>query len=433
MLHKNAIQKIDTAIRFFLYLLIFWLPYSKAVVESSVVTALILWLVKKVVMACFAQRSNPAALRFDVKYFILSLKPRPNFLNGPIGIFLVFALVSTVMSVSFWESIQGFVNKTLEWFIIYFLMIEVFTERKYVYRVIYVFLFTSLATVLDSLSQFYWIHKDIFLGYTMSDNRATAGFNHGNDLAGYLTFVVPLTLSLSFGKKEWKTILGVLGTLVSMWSLFVTFSRGGWVATIWGIFFFLILMGRTRRHFISFGVILFVIWLGISFTIPRKELRLDNLNVHITVDYRESLWHDSWRMILNRPGFGYGPNTYMSTFVDFGRSIRGGNYYKPTYAHNCFIQLAAEFGLVGLTCFLWILGQFFIKIMQQLKNSRESFEESDRGLQFLSAGLLSGTLAFLLHSCVDTNLFSLQLSALFWYMVGLQGAIYQVQTSFLKK
>ncbi len=428
MPHTNAIQKIDTTIRFFLYLLIFWLPYSKAVVESSVITAFILWIVKRIIIGCICDASNPTA-RFDVKHFLFSFKPPPSFLNGPIGIFVGFALVSTITGISPRESIYGLVNKTLEWFVIYFLMIEVFTEKKYVYRGIYVFLFTSLATILDSLSQFYWTHKDIFLGYVISDNRATAGFNHANNLAGYLTFVVPLTLSLFWGKnkKEWKRILGVLGTLVSLWSLFVTFSRGAWLATILGMLFFFTLIGRIHRHFIGLGVILLVIWLGISFTIPRKEIRLDNLNILKTVDYRKNLWHDSWRMILNRPAFGYGPNTFMSTFVDFGRSIRGPNSYSPTYAHNCFLQLAAELGLVGLASFLGILGQLFSKVMEQLKISPEIFPESDPGLQFLSAGLLSGTLAFLLHSCVDTNLFSLQLSALFWYMVGLQVAIYQVQ------
>ena len=59
-------------------------------------------------------------------------------------------------------------------------------------------MFTSLATVLDSLSQFYWTHKDIFFGYGVRDNRATGGFHHANDLAGYLTFVIPVTMVLFF-------------------------------------------------------------------------------------------------------------------------------------------------------------------------------------------------------------------------------------------
>ena len=423
---KNILSKIDIAIRFFLYLLIFWLPYSKAVVESSVIAAFVLWMLKKIIAACASGKFDSLS-RLSVKDFVLLFKPPPSFLNGLIGIFLTFALVSALTGVSPRVSVYGLFTKTCEWFLIYFLMIEVFTEKKYVYRALYVFVFTSLATVLDSLSQFYWTHKDIFLGYVMSDNRATAGFNHANNLAGYLTFVVPVTISLFWrSNKKWKTLLGILGALLSIWSLGLTFSRGAWLATAAGILFFLFLTRSPRWDFISLGIILVIIACGIFLTIPGKEMRLEHSSIINMVNYRENLWEDSWRMILNRPSFGYGPNTFMSEFFDFGRALRGTYAYTPTYAHNCFIQLAAEEGLIGLAVFLGIMGQLFIKVTERLKITKKNPTENKR-LQLLSAGILSGTLAFLLHSFVDTNLFSLQLSALLWFMVGLQIAIYHLQ------
>ena len=36
-MHSIIENRIDSIIRFFLYLLIFWLPYSPAVIESSVI------------------------------------------------------------------------------------------------------------------------------------------------------------------------------------------------------------------------------------------------------------------------------------------------------------------------------------------------------------------------------------------------------------
>ena len=135
-------------------------------------------------------------------------------------------------------------------------------------------------------------------------------------------------------------------------------------------------------------------------------------------------------MILDRPNFGYGPNTFMPTFIDFGRAIRGAGYYTmPTYAHNCFIQLAAETGFWGLASFVWILGVLFQKVIRQLA-SRKS---GDHNLKMVSASILGGVVAFLGHSFVDTDLFSLQLSALFWFMIGLQVAVYNHPIRFSKQ
>lgn len=168
---------------------------------------------------------------------------------------------------------------------------------------------------------------------------------------------------------------------------------------------------------------IFILWTGISFTAGKKEFRLDVTDVRLAVGWRSDLWEDSLRMVLDRPNFGYGPNTFMPTFFDFGRVIRGVNHYSmPTYAHNCFIQLAAEMGLWGLGSFVWILGSLFQKVIGQL-----SREAGDYNLKLFSAGMLGGTVAFLGHSFVDTNLFSLQLSALFWLMIGLQAAVYHIQ------
>ena len=417
-------KKIDSGIRFFLCLLIFWLPYSKAVVESSVVIALVLWIVKR---GLILRRFRT----IDKKEFLRICAPAASFLNGPIAIFLIFGMVSVLTSTLFLQSLHGYLTKVLEWFIIYFLILEVFTTKKHICIAFIIFIFTSISTVLDSLQQFYWTHKDIFLGYVITDNRATGGFNHANNLAGYLTFVVPVVMVLLFWKKNsmGKFLLGVVLTVLSVWSLVVTFSRGAWLAVAAGGFLFLgsvCFVRRSVRSFVIMGLLIFIFWVGIFFTTSKKQFRLDTSNIEITVAWRSHLWEDSLRMIRDRPNFGYGPNTFMPIFFDFGRAIRGGGYYAPTYAHNCFIQLAAEMGILGLGSFLWIIGLLFQKVIVQLRN----LKAGDYHLKILSAGMLGGTLAFLGHSFVDTNLFSLQLSALFWVMVGLQVAVYNLQESF---
>jgi putative inorganic carbon (HCO3(-)) transporter len=97
------------------------------------------------------------------------------------------------------------------------------------------------------------------------------------------------------------------------------------------------------------------------------------------------------------------------------------DYYRlntgesPTYAHNCFLQLTVETGIIGLTSFLWILFTLFQEALLKINFIyNESKQEA-----VLVIGLLSGILAFLIHSFFDTNFYSLQLSVYLWFMIGI--------------
>ncbi len=418
---ENVARRIDTAIRFFLYVLIFWLPYSKAVVESSVVTALLLFVVKKTWLYIYSFQDKTLTTRSRLAE---AFKLPASFLNIPISIFIIFAFVSAITSAMPVYCLNGLAFKTLEWFVIYFLFLEVFREKKHIMWAFNIFLITSAAIILDTLQQFFVTNRDIFLGYRITDGRATASLQHANNLSAYLIFVVFVNLwfCLKEVNRKLRIVYEVLFVL-SLCSLFLTFSRGAWVAVMVGlvVFFIWIKAAQKFRFFIIISSIIALISVGIFFTIHLKAARLDQQNLHLTASWRTQLWLDSLKMILIRPCFGYGPNTFMTTFSEFGRLLRGPAYYTPTYAHNCYIQLAAEVGFLGLLAFGTILGALFTNSLKFIRGK----VPLDK-FQTLSAAVLSGLLAFLLHSFVDTNFFSLQLVALFWIMAALEVAVVQL-------
>lgn len=115
-------------------------------------------------------------------------------------------------------------------------------------------------------------------------------------------------------------------------------------------------------------------------------------------------------MIMERPFFGHGINTYMRIFQEYSREAK----WSPTYAHNCFLQLIAETGILGLMSFLYIFVELFRNVLRQIEDQKIQGE-----LRLILIGLLSGMVAFLIQSFFDTTLYSLQLSIYFWYMVGI--------------
>jgi O-antigen ligase len=61
------------------------------------------------------------------------------------------------------------------------------------------------------------------------------------------------------------------------------------------------------------------------------------------------------RMIGDRPAFGQGPGNFVSNLGDFYRPQDRGRKPPHENAHNYFIQVAAETGILGLAGFLWII------------------------------------------------------------------------------
>ena len=125
-------ERIDAFIRFFLYVLIFWLPYSPAVVESCVIICLVLWIFKRSVIIR-QQKSLPSARKKKFYEYLRGFSPAPSFINKPIAFFLMFCLIPSISSVFWVQSLHNFLTKTLEWFIVYFLVVEVVHKKKHIY------------------------------------------------------------------------------------------------------------------------------------------------------------------------------------------------------------------------------------------------------------------------------------------------------------
>lgn len=408
---------LDSAIRFFLYVLIFWLPYSPAVIEICVIMCCLLWLMKKFLTL---KKANFFTLNLSdkISVFLKVFQAPPNVLNPYIRLFIFICLLSIVGSVFWLDSLGALFTKTLEWFVIYFFVVETFVEKKHIYTALGIFLFTSLSTSIDSLVQFYITQKDVFLGHAISKGmRPTAGFKTSNDLGAFLTFVAPLFFVAQFiqKRKVFKTI-SLISLLIVLWVVFITGIRGALVGLFISflVFLYFILVKNNFKFnltkTLAASVILIpLVLLFLGYMLSTLESRSQS------VLWRVEIWKKALNMILDKPFFGHGINSFMRVFQFYDESAK----VNPTYAHNCFIQLAAETGLLGLLSFLIILGQVLITAIRRLIRMTSINEP----LVVIYAGIFCGSIAFIIHSFFDTNLYSLQLSSYFWFMIGILFAI----------
>jgi len=406
-------SRIDTAIRFFLYVFIFWLPYSTAVIESCVITALILWIIKRSIVIFLKKHSKSSEPIW--RTLCNAFQPKRSFIDRNVVFLLGICILASLNSSFAQVSFRALLTKTSEWFVIFYLMLEVFTERRHIFTAISILIGTACVTILDSLAQYYITYKDLFFGYGLVDGmRVTAGFKTPNGLAAFLTLFIPVSLSLAFLKIKNKRLVALLIAIFifGVWSLILTFSRSAVFAVLVGLWAFLMFKGK--RKIVQSICFLVVIFIGLAIFGKlgnNSEIFLKLKSRMNTVFWRVNVWEDSLQMIQERPILGHGLNTYMKLFQNYRRTV----LHHPTYAHNCYLQMSTEIGLLGLIFFLWLI----FKIFQQVYIIISDRLAGEKNLRILLIGLSSGVLAFLIHSAFDVNFYSLQLSAYLWLTIGL--------------
>lgn len=386
----------DMAITILLCIMIFILPFSKSMVEISFILAFILWIVKKIL-------SYEAHTKFSNL-----LRPVKTELNIPIYIFITACFLSVLSSVSIFLSLKSFFSKLLEGMFIYFILTEIVNKKSTLNLILVSILLSIGLTIVNGLVQ-YITGADFIRHYIMTGGRIQSSFDNSNKMAGWLVMLIPLVFSLAFYRsgiqshRIVKIALLVLSSIMVL-SLILTYSRGAWIGFIGSVFFMMFLKKR-KPIIILVGVLLLLVFVVPS---PIRE-RIETLAPDAIAGMdRVYLWREALTIIKDFPVLGCGLNTYAIVAPHY-KSFK----YGGIYAHNSYLQMTAEIGILGLMAFAFILFVLFKISLQEIERMSDKFYRS------VLVGLLSGLFGFLIHSIFDVNIFTLQLSVLMWFIIGL--------------
>jgi len=135
-----------------------------------------------------------------------------------------------------------------------------------------------------------------------------------------------------------------------------------------------------------------VIWIGADFDIL-KRIAQDPLTTSAATD-RRSVWGDTLTMFAANPILGIGLGAFETIYPIYGR---GDGTMLIQFAHNDFLQVLSDGGLVGGAIALW----FIIVIARAMTRVTKA---ADPFLRALGLGSAAGILALLVHSLFDFNL-----------------------------
>ncbi len=246
--------------------------------------------------------------------------------------------------------------------------------------------------------------------------RAFGNFDQPNPFAGYLTMILPLAIFMGLSRANparfrWFA-LGA-GALIAA-GIGLSQSRGAWLgAAVAGACLLLAWSRFTRRLLVPAALAgVLVLALAVAGVLPPAILdRLaqtieyfgvfDVRSVEVSRDNwaiveRMAHWQAGWYMFVDHPWFGVGAGNYGQAypeyFVSTWRDALG-------HAHNYYINMLAELGLVGGCTLLLLLGLAFRQLGGALVNSEVGRHNFWRAVL---AGAFGGLVVFCVHNMFDS-------------------------------
>ncbi len=269
--------------------------------------------------------------------------------------------------------------------------------------------------------------------------RAYGSFGQPNPFGGYLGLALPVALSLAIW--GWQTLLQPQGEHLAagrrqgaIWALYfsaaalligagllASWSRGAWLGAAAGVAAVLVLRSRTAAVLSALAALLMAAALLLGAFSPAGvpapvAARLADIPAYFgltdvlsqpltdenfSVLERLAHWVAAQRMWAQAPWLGVGPGNYAQMYPQ----VRLPQWEDALgHAHNVYLNVAAETGLVGLAAYLALMATTAVWLWRQLRRSARLSTAWGRWRSALLVGILGVFVHLSVHNLVD-NLF----------------------------
>jgi len=223
--------------------------------------------------------------------------------------------------------------------------------------------------------------------------RAISLFPDPHMLSYYLSMLLPWSIALWATAKKYSKWFFVSSILLATADI-MTFTRGGYVALVIASLIVLPLVPKTAMKKILIGTAIFLLFLFVMPDNPVAGRFESSFDVNEGSNQgRIYNWKEALPIIAAHP-LGVGIGMYP-LYVD-----PSATYRTPIYAHNLYLDIAAELGIITALIFIAFLVIIFTRFWQAARID-----------PFWSAGVASLTV-FAIHSLVETPLYSVHVLTL---------------------
>jgi O-antigen ligase len=251
---------------------------------------------------------------------------------------------------------------------------------------IYGMLLASLAVVLHFAAGEY-----SYWPWPIRSSGSFGPFVNRDHFAAYVELLIALPVALivtRYVRGEKTMLYGVAATITGVAAVF-TLSRGGMISLFAQMMFIAVMGSRRSKESesdpsrvkpargkraleaaivtaILAAIVTGVVWIGAEPVINRiatgNPESADLSKAQAFHNVRGAIWQDTWRMIRENPIIGVGLGAYETAYPIFAwdRGVEG----IVAQAHNDYLQILSDGGLIGGALALWFLVTVFGAIIR---------------------------------------------------------------------
>jgi len=333
------------------------------------------------------------------------------------GVFMAFGALTFVNTVSIKDSLNGMV-KLFKFFLIFLVCSESIKDREH-FKKIAISVACAISLIgIDAIWQLF-SGRDFIRGNPLNGNiglaRATASFPGCNAMGVYLAGLTPLVAGLAlFSSRLRSRIFLVSAALIGSLGVYLSFSRGAGLGLFISVLFLSLI--RKSKIIVSGLILLLLIF---PFVMPKnikewaKSVNYNPITL-VICETRLSIYRNTIHMISEHPFIGVGINTFSKNYGKYKIAAAEARMetLDTTYAHNSFLQMGGEMGLLGLGVFLAFLFFSLKAIWLAFKKNADPF------LKALSVSVFAAIIAYLINGLTETSLYYARVVMIFWFLIG---------------
>jgi O-antigen ligase len=315
-----------------------------------------------------------------------------------------------------------------------FSVVHGFRSRKQLYRLMVLIIgfgvFESLYGLVQSLGGVHYIWN---VPFAVAENRARGTLMNFNHYALMLNLAISVGVGYLYarsakllvgGKLNLRRVLGMPDSARLAWivvwlaligfGVFASLSRMGTIAMFVCLGGMLaagrLAEGKKRRAVIVFCVLFAVVSLGLYAGVEGLMERYARIAQpgYFERD-RIPLWRDAWPMVSTTLWFGKGLGSFMWTFPAYETMEPD---IPAMYAHNDYLQVMAEIGIVGFALLIWA----FLICWRSARRNLLAKDHLVRGIGLATLGVLAATA---IQEITDYSLYIPGVAAMFILLIAL--------------
>jgi O-antigen ligase len=364
-------------------------------------------------------------------------------LNFPTLSFSAICVLSLIWSNSIFVSLKE-LPLFLAGPLLYFVITNSINDERKINRILDILLIVGGLFGIYGIFQYNGIDFS-FWARNIGRQQVFGLFGNVNYFAEYLIVPLPIAVSLFFASRnKFKKILLLIAILAIGTSLIVTFTRGSYlsfgVSLIFMFFLFLISRGKNfiknnKKIFIIILVVIIII--TFLFVVPttlnnsstviskiKSRISVTQLTQDSSYNRRIAIWKFTGMMIKDHPLLGSGIGTYKYNTLRYQAEFFTQGENRSLYphgfadkAHNEYLQLWAELGIIGLGIFIWLIISYFKFGLEILRKIKDEYRQG------IIIGLMGAVVAVLVDGIFGFPLHLPATIVLFWLALGLTVAV----------